>query len=62
MTTIVNITLIQEGNKISVRSDSVGQDEQVLTLGLQLVGHLSYLELSNPLLTVEMPTLSAGTH
>ena len=62
MTTIVNITLIQEGNKISVRSDSVGQDEQVLALGLQLIGHLSYLELSNSLLTVEMPTLSSGTH
>lgn len=62
MKTIVNITLIQEGDKISVRADSVGQDEQVLTLGLKLVSHLSYLELSNPLLTVEMPTLSAGTH
>ncbi len=62
MKTIVNITLIQEGDKISVRADSVGQDEQVLALGLKLVSHLSYLELSNPLLTVEMPTLSAGTH
>jgi hypothetical protein len=63
MTTVVNITLIQEGDQITVRSDAVGRDEQVLTLGLQLIGHLSYLESHNPdHLTVDMPTLSAGKH
>jgi hypothetical protein len=63
MTTVVNITLIQEGDRITVRSDAIGQDEQVLTLGLQLIGHLSYLESHNPdHLTVDMPTLSMGSH
>ena len=63
MTTIVNITLIQEDGRISIRSDAVGQDEQVLYLGLQILGHLSYLEMTNPeIYTVDMPTLSAGKH
>jgi hypothetical protein len=63
LTTVVNITLIQEGDRITVRSDAVGRDEQVLTLGLQLIGHLSYLESHNPdHLTVDMPTLSMGSH
>lgn len=60
MTTLVNITLIQEGDKISVRSDSLGHDEQVLAIGLQILSYLSMLELQNPgLVEVEMPTLSA---
>ena len=59
LTTIVNITLVQEGDKISVRSDSLGQDEQVLSLGLQIVTYLSMLEYQNPgHFEVEMPTLS----
>ena len=59
MTTIVNITLIQEGDQISVRSDALGQDEQVLTIGLQILGHLSMLELHNPgRIEVNMPTLA----
>ena len=63
LTTVVNITLIQEGERITIRSDSVGRDEQVLSLGLQILGHLSYLELQNPeIFTVDMPTLSAGKH
>jgi len=63
LTTIVNITLIQEGDQISIRSDAVGQDEQVLSLGLQILGHLSYLEMQNPeIFKVDMPTLSAGKH
>lgn len=63
MTTIVNITLIQEDGRISIRSDAVGQDEQVLALGLQILGHLSYLEMQNPeVFKVDMPTLSAGKH
>ena len=60
LTTVVNITLIQEGDKISVRSDSLGQDEQVLSLGLQIVTYLSMLEFQNPdHFEVTMPTLSA---
>lgn len=63
MTTIVNITLIQEDGRISIRSDAVGQDEQVLSLGLQILGHLSYLEMQHPeVYTVDMPTLSASQH
>ncbi len=63
LTTIVNITLIQEEGRISIRSDAVGQDEQVLSLGLQILGHLSYLEITNPeVFKVDMPTLSAGKH
>jgi hypothetical protein len=63
LTTIVNITLIQEEGRISIRSDAVGQDEQVLSLGLQILGHLSYLEMTNPeVFKVDMPTLSAGKH
>jgi len=63
MTTLVNITLIQEGDQITVRSDAIGNDEQVLALGLQILGHLSYLEMQNPeVFTVDMPTLSAGKH
>jgi len=63
MTTVVNITLVQEGDRITVRSDAIGEDEQVLALGLQIIGHLSYLESHNPEhLTVDMPTLSAGRH
>lgn len=60
MTTLVNITLVQEGDKISVRSDSMGQDEQVLAIGLQILSYLSMLEFQNPeVMTVDMPTLSA---
>ena len=63
LTTVVNITLIQEGERITIRSDAVGQDELVLSIGLQILGHLSYLELHNPdYLKVDMPTLSAGKH
>ena len=63
MTTVVNITLIQEGDQITIRSDAVGRDEQVLALGLQILGHLSYLEMQQPeVFTVDMPTLSAGKH
>jgi hypothetical protein len=63
LTTIVNITLIQEGDQITIRSDAVGQDEQVLALGLQILGHLSYLEMTNPeVFKVDMPTLSASQH
>jgi len=63
MTTVVNITLVQEGDRITVRSDAIGEDEQVLALGLQIIGHLSYLESHNPdHLTVDMPTLSMGKH
>ena len=63
MTTVVNITLIQEDDRITIRSDAVGQDEQVLALGLQILGHLSYLEMHNPdVVKVDMPTLSAGKH
>jgi len=46
-----------------IRSDAVGRDEQVLALGLQILGHLSYLEMTNPkVFKVDMPTLSAGKH
>lgn len=63
LTTVVNITLIQEGDKITIRSDSIGEDEQVLSVGLQIISHLSYLELQHPEhFTVDMPTLSMGTH
>jgi hypothetical protein len=63
LTTLVTITLVQEGDKITIRSDAVGRDEQVLALGLQILGHLSYLEMHNPeIYTVDMPTLSAGKH
>ena len=60
MTTLVNITLIQEGDTIKVRSDALGQDEQVLAIGLQILSYLSMLEIQNPgMVEVEMPTLSA---
>jgi hypothetical protein len=63
LTTIVNITLIQEGDRITIRSDAVGRDEQVLALGLQILGHLSYLEMQHPeVFKVDMPTLSASQH
>jgi len=63
VTTVVNITLVQEGDQITVRSDAIGEDEQVLAIGLQIVQHLSYLELHNPdHMTVDMPTLSMGSH
>jgi hypothetical protein len=63
LTTVVNITLVQEGDQITIRSDAVGRDEQVLSLGLQILGHLSYLEMQNPeIFTVDMPTLSAAKH
>jgi hypothetical protein len=63
LTTLVTITLVQEGDQITIRSDAVGRDEQVLALGLQILGHLSYLEMQNPeVFTVDMPTLSAGKH
>ena len=63
LTTVVNITLVQEGDKITIRSDSIGQDEQVLSVGLQIISHLSYLELQHPEhFTVDMPTLSMGSH
>jgi hypothetical protein len=63
MTTLVNITLIQEGDQITVRSDAIGKDEQVLALGLQILGHLSYLEMQQPeVFKVDMPTLSASQH
>jgi hypothetical protein len=59
LTTVVNITLVQQGDKISVRSDALGQDEQVLSLGLQIVTYLSMLELQNPgRIEVDMPTLA----
>ena len=60
MTTLVHITLVQEGDTIKVRSDALGQDEQVLAIGLQILSYLSMLELQNPgMVEVEMPTLSA---
>ena len=63
MTTIVNITLIQEGEQITVRSDALGRDEQVLAIGLQIVAYLSMLEGQNPgHFHVDTPTLSAGAH
>lgn len=63
LTTIVNITLIQEGDTISVRSDALGRDEQVLAIGMQIVAYLSMLEGQNPgHFLVDMPTLSAGAH
>ena len=63
MTTVVNITLIQEGDQISVRSDAMGQDEQVLAIGMQIVTYLSMLEGQNPgHMHVDMPTLSMGAH
>ena len=63
MTTIVNITLVQEGDQISVRSDALGRDEQVLAIGMQIVTYLSMLEGQNPgHFHVDMPTLSAGAH
>lgn len=63
MTTLVNLTLIQEGQKITVRSDSLGEDEEVLALGLQILSYLAMLESNNPdHLKVETPTLSAGRH
>ena len=63
MTTIVNITLIQEGDTISVRSDALGRDEQVLAIGMQIVTYLSMLEGQNPgHFHVDMPTLSAVGH
>jgi hypothetical protein len=63
LTTLVTITLVQEGDQITIRSDAVGRDEQVLALGLQILGHLSYLEMQHPeVFTVDMPTLSAGKH
>lgn len=63
LTTVVNITLVQEGEKITIRSDSIGQDEQVLSIGLQIISHLSFLESQHPEhFSVDMPTLSMGSH
>ena len=63
MTTIVHITLVQEGDQISVRSDAMGRDEQVLAIGMQIVTYLSMLEGQNPgHFHVDMPTLSMGAH
>lgn len=63
LTTVVNITLVQEGDQITVRSDALGQDEQVLALALQIVSYLAMLEGQNPdHMTVDMPTLSMGAH
>lgn len=63
LTTVVNITLVQEGEQITVRSDALGQDEQVLALSLQIMAYLSMLEHQNPdHMTVDMPTLSMGAH
>jgi hypothetical protein len=63
MTTVVHITLVQEGDQITIRSDSIGQDEQVLSIGLQIISHLSYLEMQHPEnFIVDMPTLSMDTH
>jgi len=63
LTTVVNITLVQQGDKISVRSDALGQDEQVLSLGLQIVTYLSMLEFQNPgRIEVDMPTLAVRAH
>lgn len=60
MTTLVNITLIQEDDTIKVRSDALGHDEQVLAIGLQILSYLSMLEIQNPgHFEVDMPTLSA---
>lgn len=59
LTTIVNITLVQEGDTISVRSDALGRDEQVLAIGLQIVTYLSMLEFQHPgRIEVDMPTLA----
>ena len=63
MTTIVNITLVQEGDTIRVRSDALGSDEEVLSLSLQLLSHLMMLENINPeLVTVDFPTITAHAH
>jgi hypothetical protein len=63
LTTVVNITLVQKNGEITVRSDAIGEDEEVLSLGLQIVQHLLMVELNNPgRVTVEMPTLSISTH
>ena len=63
MTTVVNITLVQEGDQITVRSDAMGRDEQVLAIGMQIVTYLSMLECQNPgHFHVDMPTLSMGAH
>lgn len=63
LTTIVNITLVQEGDTISVRSDALGQDEQVLAIGMQIVAYLSMLEGQNPgHFLVDMPTLAVRAH
>ncbi len=63
LTTVVHITLVQEGDQITIRSDSIGQDEQVLSIGLQIISHLSYLEMQHPEnFIVDMPTLSMDTH
>ena len=63
MTTIVNITLVQEGEFIRVRSDSLGEDEEVLSLGLKIISYLAMVESYNEgKMDVEMPTLSLDTH
>ena len=63
MTTIVNITLVQEGDFIRVRSDSLGEDEEVLSLGLKIISYLAMVERYNEgRMDVEMPTLSLDQH
>lgn len=61
--TLVNITLVQEGDKITVRSDAVGEHDEVLSLGLQILSYLAMLEHQCPgKVTVDIPTLSCDTH
>lgn len=60
MKTIVNITIIEDEHGFArIRMDAIGQGETALTLGLQVLGHLSFLEDQAPhLFAVEMPTIS----
>lgn len=60
MKTIVNITIVEdEFGFTRVRMDSVGPSESALSLGLQVIGHMTLIETHNPeLISVEMPTFS----
>lgn len=62
MKTIVNITIIEDELGFTrVRMDAVGQSEDALSLGLQVLGQLALLENDEPsLFAVEIPTLSQG--
>lgn len=62
MKTIVNITIIEDELGFTrVRMDAVGQSEDALSLGLQVLGHLATLENDAPeLFAVEIPTISQG--